>query len=128
MLPDLDKFRVPFTGIPSHSDVTDPPPSIPRHATGEKFLRGPIPWGWLMRAMNLLGIELSLALIIWRLVYVYNSPIVQLVPSEYEFLRKDRKTIYRALRELERAELIKVARKRGRSPIVTLVSPTKAVL
>jgi hypothetical protein len=41
-------------------------PRIPRHRPGEKFLRGPIPWKWLIRAGRLPGKALQVGLLLWQ--------------------------------------------------------------
>ena len=47
--------------------ATLPPPNRPpRHRSGEKFLKGPIPWAWLQRAFLLPGKALHVALLLWR--------------------------------------------------------------
>jgi hypothetical protein len=45
----------------------------PRHSTGEKFLKGPIPLNWLSRASQLKGKSLQVGLSLWFLAGLTNS-------------------------------------------------------
>jgi hypothetical protein len=94
---------------------------LPRHKKGERFLKGPIPWSWLMKAMSLGGSALAVGIAIWRLAGVKSDPTVLLVPSETQAIG-DRKTVYRGLGKLESAGLVRCSRHRGRSPTVTLLA------
>ncbi|HTB77318.1 MAG TPA: hypothetical protein VK762_28935 [Polyangiaceae bacterium] len=94
---------------------------LPRHSAGERFLRGPIPWTWLLRAMSLPGRALHVGLHVWQLAGMRGSAVVALSLSR---LGVERTSASRGLAALERAGLVQVARGRGRKPIVTILAPT----
>jgi len=86
-----------------------------------RFLRGPIPWTWLVEAAKLPGRTLHLGIALWHLEGFQQTGTVKLKPSLCRELGMDRHASYRALRELERAGLILVVRKPGAAAMVTLI-------
>ncbi len=50
----------------------------PRHKLGEKFLKGPIPWNWLVRAARQPGKSLHVSVALWHLVGLKKSGTVAL--------------------------------------------------
>ena len=98
----------------------------PREAKTERsrgrFLKGPVPWGWVIRASELPGKALIVGLCLWRLSGAMGKGTVTLGNSELEPFGIDRAAKSRALTALEDAGLIMVERKRGRLPIVTISS------
>ena len=99
-----------------------PPPSKrpPRHKPGESFLKGPIPWSWLVRAARLPGKALHVALAVW---FGAGMKRKRTVPLSYKVMAKlgcPRETARRGLKSLESAALVSVERHPGRSPRVTI--------
>jgi hypothetical protein len=88
---------------------------------GSRFLKGPIPWSWITAAVALPSRALLVGLCLWRLVGAMKSDTVSFGNSDLRPLGIDRATKSRALRALEGAGLIKVARKPGRFPKVTVL-------
>jgi DNA-binding transcriptional ArsR family regulator len=86
-----------------------------------RFLKGPIPWSWITAAAALPSRALLVGLCLWRLVGAMKNDTVSFGNSYLQPLGIDRATKSRALRALERAGLIKVARQPGRFPKVTLL-------
>ena len=86
-----------------------------------RFLKGPIPWSWIAAAAALPSRALLVGLCLWRLVGAMKSDTVSFGNSDLRPLGIDRATKSRALRALEGAGLIKVARKPGRFPKVTVL-------
>jgi hypothetical protein len=84
----------------------------------QRFLRGPIPWDWLSHAMLLPGKALAVALHAWLLVGIKGTTTV---PVNLSRCAVDRSAASRGLRELERAGLVRVDRRAGRKPVVTLL-------
>lgn len=84
-----------------------------------RFLKGPIPWSWIAAAAVLPSRALLVCLCLWRLVGAMKSDTVSFGNSDLRPLGIDRATKSRALRAVERADLIKVARQPGRFPKVT---------
>src|SRR5262249_32809455 len=85
------------------------------------FLRGPIPWAWLIRAMMLPGRALAVGLIIWREAGIRNSLTIPLQHARLREagIRKD--TGRRGLRSLETAGLVTISRPPGRCLEVTIL-------
>ncbi len=95
-----------------------------RHQRG-KFLKGPIPWDWLTKAVDLPGKVLALSLVLWREVGCQKSYTVRLSPSAVKAFGVSRTTAYVALTRLEHAGLVSVERHRGRAPRVTILDSDK---
>ena len=89
-------------------------------ASGGRFLRGPVPWLWIVVAAALPGKALPVGLCLWRLAGATKSKTVFLGNADLKPLGIDRASKSRALRALEGAGLIDVARERGRFPKITL--------
>ncbi len=89
--------------------------------SNNRFLKGPIPWDWIIRASRLRGRALTLGLCLWRLEGATRKTAVPLGNAELQPFGIDRAAKSRGLAELEQAGLIKVTRQRGRWPIVTLL-------
>jgi hypothetical protein len=114
---DLEQFRLPTDQAAS----VKPPRRPPRHKAGERFLKGPIPWGWLEKAMGLPGKAIHVALHLWRESGWQKQRTVRLrlrgeLPSGL-----NRWAARRGLRALEGAGLVKVTRRPGRALEVTLL-------
>jgi hypothetical protein len=92
----------------------------------QKFLRGPVDWAWLTAAARLPGRALHLALVISYLDGFEKTGTVKLRPSVQRELGIDRHASYRALKLLEKAELISVKRGKGKAATVTIRSSTQA--
>ena len=95
----------------------------PSWVDGE-FLRGAIPLSWLGRACRLPGAKVvAVALAVWFLSGLRGTR--ESLPLTGAALRRfgvdDRSAKYRALKELERAGLIRVDRRQGKNPLVTVL-------
>ena len=86
-----------------------------------RFLKGPIPWDWILRASRLPAKALIVGLCIWRLSGATGKNTVPLSNSEVQSFGIDRAAKSRGLAALERAGLIAVSRKPARWPLVTLL-------
>src|SRR5665647_1578108 len=78
----------------------------PRPGSGEKFLKGPIPWSWITKATSLGGHALHVAVAIWFLAGIKKDGRIALSNSVLEDLGVSRFSGYRALHALESACLI----------------------
>jgi|GEM_PF-716843 len=92
----------------------------PRHKPGEKFLKGPIPWIWLVTAAHQPGKALHVAIVLWFLAGVKRTRTVALSGTVLRALGVNRHSSYRGLAALEQAGLVSVERHPGRNPVVTL--------
>ena len=116
---DIDRMRrnstTPF--------FEKPQPSVPRHRSGELFVRGPIPWAWLTAAARLPGRALHVGIVLWLESGLRSSAIVALRQQHLRDLGVDRYAGYRGLSRLEQADLVDVQRHPGRLSAVTLRWP-----
>jgi len=94
--------------------------SLPDRRSAQ-FLKGPVDWDWIIAASRARGRALEVGLCLWRLAGVMKTMTVRLATKEVEPLGIDRYAKARALAALEKAGLIRVERKRGRFPVVTIV-------
>ncbi len=117
---DVERLRLQSTTTLSASR----PPQ--RLRKGERFLKGPIPLSWLETAAALPGRSLHAGIALWYAAGLMRSNSVPL--SNISGLRfgLDRNAKYRALSWLEKAGLVAVERKLGRTPVVTIVVPAPA--
>jgi hypothetical protein len=88
----------------------------------DRFLKGPVPWNWLVRASKLPGTALILGLCLWRLKGATRSNSVWLGNSELQPFGIDRAAKSRGLAALEKAGLIAINRNAARRPIVTILT------
>lgn len=86
-----------------------------------RFLRGPIPLEWLMKASQQSGQALHVAIAIWFLTGVKNTNSVQLSNKLLNEFGVNRYSKRRALKQLANAKLISVEQGRGKSPVVTVL-------
>jgi hypothetical protein len=122
---DLDTFRLKEPGILA-VEVTQPLRGTRRYPRktrpkGEEFLRGPIPMWWLQQAAQLPGPTVELGIVLWRMAFLRNDMAVQLTSTGLQEMNVDRSAKLRALMNMEKAGLIKVERKHGKNPVVTIV-------
>jgi hypothetical protein len=89
-----------------------------------RFICGPIPARWIEQAAGLPGPgkALHVAVLIRYLDGFEKIGTVKLRPSVRNLYGMDRFSCKRGLDQLERAGLISVLRKRGSSPVVTIMS------
>src|SRR5687768_14861365 len=87
------------SGIPAAT----PPKRPPRHRAGEKFLRGPIPWRWVVVAAGRPGKALAVGLGLWFEAGCRNARTVPITLSRLSRLGMSEQAASRAVRELERA-------------------------
>ena len=92
-----------------------------------RFLKGPVPWPWIVAAAALPGSALVVGLSLWRLSGALKSKTVTLGNADLKPFGVDRAAKSRALVALERAGLIKVTRERSRFPLVTLETSVGSV-
>ena len=113
----LDKLALPKNKVRPKK----PKVKIPRHKTGEKFLKGPIPLNWLCKAAQLPGKSLQVAIAIWFLAGCNNSSTVKLNQAILTDFGVTRYCKYRALEWLSGAGLIAVQEINGKNPLVTVL-------
>jgi hypothetical protein len=82
-----------------------------------------VPLPWLESAARLPGKSLHAGVALWYAAGLARSPTIALSNVAGNKFGLDRNAKYRALGWLEGAGLIRVERKLGRSPVVTILAP-----
>jgi hypothetical protein len=93
----------------------------PRHRKGQAFLKGPIPWSWLVCASRLPGKALHVALLLWREAGCRKSRTVRFRLARAAELGVLPDAARRGLRALGEAGLLSIRRQPGKSLEVTLM-------
>jgi|ERR1017187_7087980 choline dehydrogenase-like flavoprotein len=93
----------------------------PRHQKGEKFLKGPIPWKWLQRAMKLKGKALHVAILLWREAGMTRTSTIRFNLSAQAKNGVLLDAARNGLRALESAKLVTVTHYAGQALEVTLL-------
>lgn len=114
---ELQKFRL--SNKKHKQKLRKIPP--PCHKQGERFLKGPIPLKWLIRASKLPGKSFHVAILICYRGGIEKSRTIKLSNITVKTFGLTRFSKKRALKHLESAGLITVERYTGRSPIVTIL-------
>jgi hypothetical protein len=97
----------------------DPRPAARSRSRG-RFLRGPVPWAWIVQAARLRGSALSVGLMLWHKVGIARGQKVLFCLSQATEMGLSRQAARRGLRALQAAGLVSVMRKPGRGLEVTL--------
>ena len=108
---DLSKFALDW-------DFEQPRPR-PLRRRDRRFIRGPIPLDWILRASGLSPSALKVALIIFYVRGIRGSRSVAITRHLLERFSLSKRSAYRALDEMESAGLLSVERRSGRSSLVS---------
>jgi DNA-binding transcriptional ArsR family regulator len=92
-----------------------PPPT-------HRFVRGPLPVAWFARAIACRGSAGTVGLVIWYCSGLERSRRVRLAPARVRELGLSPDAARRGLLALERGGLVTCERRRGKAPLVTIVS------
>lgn len=98
----------------------------PRHKGKEKFLKGPIPWDWLVQAMQLPGSALQVGLVLWFQSGISRNRAVKFNQASATRYGMHGDTAKRGIRALEAAGLVQVLRLPGHALEVTLLDAPNA--
>jgi hypothetical protein len=115
----LDPTRLRLSGSKVKLTAKASKKRVPRHRGGEWFLRGPIPGNWLTLAASLNVRALRVALAIWCEAGMRRASTVRLTLPMRERFSVAR--LGRGLSVLERAGLVKVKRRKGCLPEITIL-------
>lgn len=85
------------------------------------FLRGPVPMDWLSKAAELPGKTLNVALAIWWLQGMTQNESFKLTRKSLSLFNIKRDAASISLNRLEGAGLIKIQRKVGQRPIISII-------
>lgn len=120
---NVEDFRLEPSHAIQSSDTLNAKQS--RRVSG-KFIRGPIPLDWVIKAGRLKGKALQVGMILWFESGCAGSRTVPLRQSLARRFGCHHDTIIRAVRELEKAGLITVDNIPGRCLSVTLIVEEEA--
>jgi hypothetical protein len=122
----LDPFDPSNLRLSGDLFLTPQPSSKPpRHRPGEKFLKGPIPWPWLIRASRLPGKTLLVALLIWHKAGWRKSRTIRVCLKAAVDLEISRRTVQRAIHALEAAKLVTTHSAPGQCLRVTILEASR---
>ena len=119
---DLNQYRIQEQEIAGRKEV----PScrkkrLPRFKS--RFLRGPVPLGWLQAAIRAGGAAISVGIMLWHLHGMKKSFTFKVGIGDLATLMGKRwGTSQSGLIALERENLISVQRHAGRKPIITILT------
>ena len=91
------------------------------------FLRGPIPLDWLGSAAALPGKTLNVGIALWWLHGMAKGKPFKLTQKALQTLNVERDAAGAALVRLEKAGLIRVVRKAGQRPTVSMVASVASI-
>src|SRR4051794_19139255 len=118
--PVADRFA-PDRWAVADGEAASPAPAVPKRRRGDRgrYLKGPVPWRWLARAMALRGKALAIGLMLWQLRGMARRDTVLFCLTRAEAEGIPTTTARRAIRALEGAGLVAVERRPGRGLVVT---------
>ena len=93
---------------------------------GELFLRGPLPMEWLGKAAALPGKTLHVAIALWWLHGMARGMPFKLTRQALKYVHVERDAVGAGLVRLEGAGLIRVERRLGQRPIISIVTHAAA--
>jgi len=120
-----DHFAPDRWEVTADADTTCAPPAQKQRSQvrrGDRFLKGPVPWPWLQRAMTLPGKALAVGLMLWLKRGITGRHTVHFCLAHAEAEGISQKASRCAIRCLETAGLILVQRQPGRGVEVTLLT------
>jgi hypothetical protein len=117
------------TFSPERWQVTDHADTVWRLATRtrarkyKRFLKGPVPEQWLLRAMRLPGKALAVGVLLWLEHGIAKRWTVRFCQERYAEEGISWRAAHRAIRVLEQAGLIEASSRPGCGLDVTILSP-----
>lgn len=111
----------------ANGEAVAPAPAVPKRTRwrcADRFLKGPVPWRWLLRAMALPGKALAVGLMLWRLRGMAGRDPVLFCLTRAAADGIPTMTARRAIRALEGAGLVSIERRPGRGLEVTILLDT----
>ncbi|EMI54653.1 hypothetical protein [Rhodopirellula sallentina] len=97
---------------------------LPRHRPGERFIRGPIPMTWFRAASTCGNRAEAVAVLLWYAAGYQRRNPIKMTPALLRELRVHPKTAKRIVTRMSDLGLVQCEFARGRSPLVTIVSPS----
>jgi hypothetical protein len=116
---DLDDLRGPSADLDTLRN--GPARTPPCHRQGEEFLKGPIPWPWLKRALALPGKALHVAVLLWKEAGCRRNRTIRFRLAGTAALGIHPDTAKRGLRALAGAGLVSIRHHAGQALEVTLL-------
>jgi DNA-binding transcriptional ArsR family regulator len=97
----------------------------PRHRSGERFIKGPLPLAWIKAAALQPYQALYVGLLLWHEAGWRKSCSIPFKLSQVRETGISRDTVRRSLKALEQAGLIYIERPSGRSLQITLLDASE---
>ncbi len=118
---DPEQLRLP-SDLEAQDEVetSEKAPSKPR--IKGFFIKGPIPWRWVLKAMALPGKALHVALLLWQRRGMAKGRAVHLCLTTTPQSGIPTRTAQRAMAALEKAGLVQVERRPGSGLNVTILN------
>ena len=118
---DPNRFRVTDNNPLPNKQPHISEKKVVRNTQSYKFLKGPVPLPWLIAAAELPGKTFIVGIVIWFRCGLCKSSTITLPSTVLSLFHIDRSAKSRALDSLEKASLITVERRSGKSPVVTVL-------
>ncbi len=117
---DIEQFRLPQH---KHSQKSLPA-MLPKKskAIAGRFIKGPIPLQWIIKAAELGGRTMNIAMALWYLSGLKKSATVSLTHKTLDEFGVTRKTASRLLEGMQSHGLITIMRKPGCAPVITILA------
>jgi len=116
---DINEIKLDIQSIPPVRSKR----GKPRHRSNQRFLKGPIPWNWIVMASRLPGKTLHVGIALWFIAGLKKDKVVKMQKKIREEMGISRQAYHAALEHLEASGLISVQRKPGATPIIELCNP-----
>jgi hypothetical protein len=116
-----DEFDPGRWGVDDESSQPTNVTAKRRPRTYKRFLKGPIPEAWLIRAMVLPGKALAVGLLLWLEHGITGRWTVRFCQDRYAARGISWRTAHRGIKELEQAGLIEVSSRPGSGLDVTIL-------
>jgi hypothetical protein len=124
-MPDADQFDPERWQTNGEPVQTPAPTAMKKRPPGsrrpDRFLKGPVPWPWLTRAMALPGKALAVGLMLWLQSGITRRRTVLFCLARAAAEGIPTTTARRGMRRLEAAGLVMVQQRPGRGLEVTLL-------
>jgi hypothetical protein len=109
-MPEVNYFDPARWAVPDDQPPPTGPAKSKEHgAKGRKsapFLKGPVPWSWVLQATRLGGKVLAVGLLLWKEAGCQGGRTFQFCVTRSATKEISRWTIYRAIQRLKQAGLI----------------------
>ena len=122
---DVEKYRLQSQNQSSRRKNT-PVTKAKSRSLKDGFLKGPVPLNWLAAAAALPGKTLHVGIAIWLAYGVLKKRRFPFTPKWHQRFSIGPRALRQSLQRLQAANLVRIERRPGSSPIITLLDTPKA--